>query len=285
MAVNTLEAPPSEPAPTVGKTVALLVGASHANALKRANETFETDTSSFVFRVLAHGTDGLPGGATVFRADGQPMLSPIIHKALATYRRRKPTPRVWLVSALSGNEANRLSLLRHPEAFDFVDPFHPGEPVDPTARLLPYDLLVDVMQRHLEGLERALGLFVRQSVEGVVQIAPPPPLCGAEQVRGLLSERTINAALRRGATKDDIEISPDSSRLRMWRLESRVTRAICERLGVHYLAPTNALIDDDGFRGLDSAGDAIHGNAKWGTAILDEAANLIKAQQEGIAHG
>ncbi|MGW8204208.1 hypothetical protein ACWGM0_16890 [Sphingomonas bisphenolicum] len=64
-----------------------------------------------------------------------------------------------------------------------------------------------------------------------------------------------------------------------------MTQAICERLGVHYLAPTNALIDDDGFRGLDSAGDAIHGNAKWGTAILDEAANLIKAQQEGIAHG
>lgn len=104
------------------------------------------------------------------------------------------------------------------------------------------------MQRQLDGLERALSLFVRQSVEGVVQIAPPPPLRGADQVRTLLSERTINAALRRGVTKDDIEISPDSSRLRMWRLESRVTKAICDRLGVHYLAPANALVDANGFR-------------------------------------
>lgn len=257
----------------------IVFGMSHANALKRALGSFVTEDPRVRITVPLNGNAAFSGGLVVYDAAGEAMITPLLRRAVDQQKMRKDKPSVWVVSAMGGNEANRLSLFSHPEPFDFIDPAYPDDPPVPDATILPFSLIRTVMKQKLEWVRTALGLVKKLGVAGVVQLGPIPPMRHAAEIEGRLATQTIKAAKARGATDADLTIGPKQARQRMWRLEASVTREICERLDVCFLPPENALIGADGMRGADSAEDAIHGNEAWGVQVLRKIEQFVVSKE------
>ncbi len=258
----------------------VIFGMSHANALKRALASYTARHEGVSIHVALNGNAAYPGGLVVYDQHGAPMITPLLQRAINQQMGRKDNPAVWVVSALGGNEANRLSLIKHPVAFDFIDPEAPETPVQTGASILPYDVTRDLMAEKLENVATALGLIKSLNPVGIVQLGPIPPIRDDAAIKGLLPPRTIEAARERGAADQEIEINPSAARLRMWKLEQAVTRTMCSELDLHFLEPSNPLIGEDGMRDADSAADAIHGNDLWGAEMLAQIENYVVSQQE-----
>lgn len=257
----------------------VLFGMSHANAIKRASVAYVPSVPRVRITVPLHGNAAYPGGLVVYDAAGNPMITPLLQRAVDLQKGRKDKPAVWIVSALGGNEANRLALFAHPEAFDFVDPAEPDASTVPGSRVLPHALVEAQMLEKLGWVKACLELTARMGVAGVIQLGPIPPMRSADEIKARLPDRTMQAARERGASDDVMTINDAAARRRMWRVEAAVTRQICERAGVHYLPLDNALIGPDGMRGADSAGDAIHGNDAWGAEVLRQIEAFVLAQE------
>ena len=96
----------------------------------------------------------------------------------------------------------------------------------------------------------------------LIQLESPPPLADsgtiATQADAYFKDRGIG----------DLGVAPAGLRYKMWRLHSRIVADYCAELGVRFLPVPCETQDDNGFLLPHFAGDATHGNAAYGEAVI-----------------
>ncbi len=101
----------------------------------------------------------------------------------------------------------------------------------------------------------------------VVQSESPPPV------------RDNDFLARSAATSlpgiEEFGISPPMLRYKIWRLHSMAYADFCTARGITYLRNPSGVSEADGFLKREFWGDFVHGNARYGAAVL--------AQLKGLA--
>lgn len=232
----------------------LVVGQSHVAAIRAAaRDRRERDPDRPRTRVI-HTLE--PRYAPEIADDG---FTPALSAALAEQIERHAP---LVASAMGGNFHNALALVAHPRPFDFhlsgeLSPL----PIDPAAEPVPEALVRAALE---EGLARdRLRLrLLRESVGPFVHLESPPPL------RDDAAIALAADAYFRERGLGERGVAPAGLRRRMWRLNARLFRETVEALGCRYQPVPAEVQDADGFLRPEFAGDATHGNAAFGEAML-----------------
>ena len=250
---------------------ALIFGHSHANALAQAAKTYVPAHPGFSVRVAVAGSRAFPGGLVLRTADGLPMINPLIASAVQRSLSR-PGRETWIVSALGVNYHNKIALIASTEPFDFVLPGREDLPVDPAARLLPYDVVADAMRASMNMLPAALPLLTQMGAAGVIQLEGPGPVRDSALVAQYLSAYRPPRLPGRDHGPDvapsEMVVSPPALRLKAWLLHQMLVQELCAAHGVGYLGVPAEMMEADGFRRPDTVADAIHANQPYARAVL-----------------
>lgn len=168
-------------------------------------------------------------------------------------------PRV--ASVMGGNHHNVLGLLRHPRPFDFRLSGEEGPPLDPDAEPVPEALVRAALE---DGLAHDFArLRLLAGIAGpFVHVESPPPV----RDEGWVAEAAD--AFFRARGDEAMAVAPAGLRWRLWRLNSRIFRAMVEALGGRFMPVPAEAQDGDGFLLPEFAGDATHGNAAYGEAVI-----------------
>ncbi|MBS7788969.1 hypothetical protein KTR66_03125 [Roseococcus sp. SDR] len=175
---------------------------------------------------------------------------------------RKPTR---IFAFIGGGTPAMLGLLRHSEPFDFVLPDAPTLPLSEGSTVLPYDAVRAIasahMRRHFRRLNRLAALGVP-----VVQCETPPPVPD----NGFLARHVAQTH----PEVDVASISPPAMRYKIWRLHSQLFEQFCKSRQIGYARNPPEVADADGFLKQEYWGDIVHGNARYGAAVLRQLKEL-----------
>jgi hypothetical protein len=231
----------------------LVVGQSHVAAIRAAAKARrEADPARARTRTI-HTLE--PHYAPEF--DGEGFSAPLADAIRDQIDRHRPL----VASAMGGNVHNALALLAHPRPFDFHLSGEPSPPPDPDAEPIAETLVTAALQAARATDRRRLALLA--AVAGpFVHLESPPPVADAAWVAAQAD------AYFRGQGGGVPTIAPPALRHRVWRLHARLVRAEVEALGGRVLPVPSAVLDAAGFLDPAFAGDATHGNAAYGEAVL-----------------
>lgn len=189
------------------------------------------------------------------RIDGKPRLSELVKARL----REHAGP---VFSMIGGSAHTVIGTLVHPRRFDFVLPWEPELPLDPAAEVLPALAVRDVLETQMAEY-LSLMAELRELCRGpMFQLEPPPP-CANEQ----RMQADIPWGLYPGMCR---EISPASTRYKLWRMHSRIVDDWCRDAGATFVACPPAVLDAEGFLREPYYGDGVHSNAAYGELVLDQ---------------
>lgn len=175
-------------------------------------------------------------------------------------------PSDLIVSVFGGNQFNVFGLMRHPEPFDFVDVDEPDD-LDAEARVIPLKIMEATFERFVRGRDGKLLKKLAGGKATVIHLEPPPPKDDDSFILG--NAETYFKRL----DITSIGLSKPSLRKKLWRLQSRVMKALCDELGVAFIEAPQSTIDASGFLKRDYYGrDATHANAAYGAAVLEQIA-------------
>ena len=168
-----------------------------------------------------------------------------------------------VVSVNGGNVHAVLALIRHTCPFDFRLSGEPSPPLDRDAELLVESLVAATLAQEMaRDLARFSALVALAGP--VAQLESPPPI----RDDGFIAAAADTYFVDRGIASRGV--APAGLRYRMWRLASRLFRTHAAALGCPFLPVPAAVKDEDGFLHPDYAGDATHGNARYGEAWIEE---------------
>ncbi len=175
-----------------------------------------------------------------------------------------------------GNEENSHFLIEPRVKFDFLYNNDPSLGVDNTVTIVPEALVAEIYRNSLQDLRGLVDRLREQGAARIILISSPPPKREAVVRMGLRVERAFIKMIQdRGLTFDQVQISPEGLRMKLWRLHQDKVREIARSTGAIYLPPPSASIDSDGFLlGKYSHVDATHANFDYGTLVVRE---LIEA--------
>jgi hypothetical protein len=183
---------------------------------------------------------------------------------------RENDPR-FILTSIGGNEHNVLSIAQRDRRFDFILGEEPNLPVDDRAELLPEAAVRETLRDWMKDKTDVLTAIRAATGAPIVQIEPPPPLPRAQVLaypkeffRSLLDQRNM---------------SSDTLRYKMWRVQSELLREICAEAGIVYVRNPPDVIDSDGMLLRHACGkDATHANDSYGEAIVARALRCISDQ-------
>jgi hypothetical protein len=167
-----------------------------------------------------------------------------------------------LVSVIGGNQHAVFGTIRHPVPFDFHSPEDPR--VEKGVSLIPYRMLYDQFLRGLGKGDGAMLAALRSATTAkVVHLFAPPPKHKNAFIE--LYHDTHFAA----EGIEHLGVSPPALRMKFWHLQNRVLREICGELDIEVIPPPPEAVDPQGFLERSCyAGDATHGNVKYGELVL-----------------
>lgn len=167
-----------------------------------------------------------------------------------------------IASASGGNAHNRFALILHPRPFDFLLSAGGGPPIEPGAEPVTEALVRAALDDALSRDRARLHEIRRIAGEGVVQLESPPPVADGAWI----------AAQADAYFKDqgvaELGVAPAGLRYKIWRLHSRIVAGMCAELGLRFLPVPPETLDLQGYLLTDYAGDATHGNAAYGEAVI-----------------
>lgn len=234
----------------------LVIGQSHVQAIRcAARSRRETDPERPRTRTI-HTLELQYGGE--LEHSGQPRFSVGLTRAIHDQvNRHQPI----VASVMGGNYHNVLSLVRHHRPFDFLLSGEPSPPLDTMAEFVPEALIREML---LDGMDRdLLRLRLLAEVVGPFQhLESPPPVADDRYVAARAEEYFETRAIR------SLGVAPAGLRYRMWRIHSRIIREACHNLGCGFIPVPHEVCDPDGFLRPAFAGDATHGNAGYGEAMI-----------------
>lgn len=177
-----------------------------------------------------------------------------------------------VVCAVGGNQHQTMSLIEHARPFDLMLPGEDSPPA-PGRELVPFQAMRATFETGLRNGDLKILEAVREAARcAVVQLAPPPPK--ADEAHLLRTIETYFA--ERGIREHGI--APAPVRLKVWRVQVLVLRALCAEIGVAVLPVPDAALTPEGF--LDPAfyaRDATHANAAYGALVLRQIAAIDAA--------
>ncbi|MFZ5548507.1 MAG: hypothetical protein ACOZJX_07425 [Pseudomonadota bacterium] len=270
--------------PTQSGVLALLIGNSHATCMVAAmrRKLFPAVTPEIAFRVVGYGSKAFPGGLVLEANDGTRVVNPVVtaavDRAFAEARGRK----VWLVSVIGGNAANRMAIFSSGPAADFLLPGEQPAETPAGVQWVPYDAIEATMARQLDSLSEFFARLPREKLAGVAHLEGPPPCMSNDFVYAALPEAARRIAVESG----EVELTADSIaapalRHRLWQCQARVTRQIAEARGVLYVEPPPQAVDVAGHRRLDTCSDACHGTPEYGRWALEHVARRLTDSTPG----
>jgi hypothetical protein len=111
----------------------------------------------------------------------------------------------------------------------------------------------------------------------VFHLAPPPPKQDVDHILSNPDSDFTKAGILENG------VSPAPLRLKLWELQMRVLRKLCEEWDVGLVPPPGEAVDSSGFLKRDYyAKDATHANAAYGELVLRQLERLA-AQGEMVA--
>ncbi len=172
------------------------------------------------------------------------------------------TPTDLLAVSIGGNEHNILGLVQHPIPFDMFDK-DGSTPLTEGATCIPYTTLWDFFETWLMGKTKGRFVELRRATKSrLLVLAPPPPKRDESQILRRPGEFEKAGILEHG-------ISPAPLRAKLWLLQVRVLRALCETLEIGFVPPPSGTVTTDGFLEPQYyADDATHANAVYGELVL-----------------
>lgn len=194
---------------------------------------------------------------------------PVAEKA---YQRRDPDEFKTLAAAdhaavvfmLGGSTHVNLGMLNPPEdPFDFYLPQEGHVPFNRQARLLPVDLVMCLLKRHLkEFCDYQSELAILFTGHRLFHVESPPP-CPAELIMkhpGGFAERLRERGL-----------APTAHRYKFWRLQSKAMREYCAACDMHYVSVPPDTQDADGCLAAPYLReDPTHANSAYGLLVLEQ---------------
>jgi hypothetical protein len=229
----------------------LIIGHSHAGALFDAAASARLDTDNFSFW-LARDAYRLVGEDVILGDDLGARVDQATH----------------VLSAIGGGSCRVVALMNMNRAFDFVDPHARHAALDRSAELVPFAAVRAAVARQ-EALPMALLRAIAKRAKGpVVHLTPPRPTPRWEGPAALeLSKKT--AALLGIAHTPELDAPHlHTSTRKVWEVMLRVHREVCHELAIDCVAQPPETEDDDGCLREDFAQDPMHGNARYGRAVL-----------------
>ena len=172
-----------------------------------------------------------------------------------------------ILSYLNGNGHAALSILQHPQPFDFVLPGHEDMGMQPGFQPVPHELIRKHIQPFQVSTIGALSfLRVLLPKTRIIHILPPPP-SSEEQIR--------NKPELFGGPMAATGVTPLSVRRKYYLLANRVLREQVHGLGIELLeAPPDSMAADGSLRDDLSAG-ATHGNSAYGALVAAQLRDLL----------
>lgn len=247
----------------------LVVGQSHlaairdAAAIRRARNPAATrarilHTLQPQFAPEIIGEDGAEG-------EGASFAPALAEEIAARIARRRPL----VVSAIGGNAHNMLALIRHPRPFDFrlddaIDAAAP--PIDRDVEPIPLALVTAALARGL-ARDRLRLRLLSELLSGLgagplVHLHSPPPVADDRWIAARAEDWFATRGLATAG------VAPAPLRHRMWRLASRLIAETVTALGGQVQPTPAAALDAAGYLRANFAGDATHGNAAYGEAVI-----------------
>ena len=171
---------------------------------------------------------------------------------------------------VDGSQHFTLGATNHPRRFDFVLPDREDLPLEPQAEVVPYDLMRRVFMHEQRNVLQLLAAVRAAARMPVFYFSVPPVVA-----------RFIEAHMpNTWDTMQKIGSPGPALRFKLWALYMDVVRTLCAEMDVTFLPPPAKTVDRDGYliKALD--GDGLHGNARYGAAVLKQ---LAGAMQAGVA--
>ncbi len=230
-------------------------GDSHTRALKDAHKDFKLLEPSLNFEIhwMLSEKNGAIRGDLRYE-DALTTASDLLESDL-------------LVISLLGTGHNIFGLIEHDIPFYLWDDYQ-SEHSAPGKDLIPinliYDMFIDFCKKNKRILELKKGTKAK-----VVHLMTPPPKGENDYIKSKISRY-------RDKVIGDYAINPPKIRLKLWQLEMKALRDICEDYDIEILPPPECAIDDAGFLKIDYYGsDATHANIKYGKLVLSQLEKLI----------
>lgn len=237
----------------------LVIGQSHVAAFRDAARLRREAYPEAARTRVIHTREPRYAPELVFTEQGPELAIPLAEAIREQIARHDPL----VVSTNGGNVHAVLALMRHERPFDFRLSGEPSPPLDPGAELLVESLveatLAREMERDIARLRALCGL-----VGPMIHLESPPPVRDEAFIAAAADAYFVAAGV---ATRG---VASAGLRYRMWRLASRLFRAEAEALGCTFRPVPVAARDEDGFLREAFAGDATHGNARYGEAWIGE---------------
>jgi hypothetical protein len=229
----------------------LILGHSHASALFDAAASAHLETDHFSFW-LARDAYRLVGDDVVLGDDLAARIDRATH----------------VISAVGGGSCRVIALMNIKRAFDFVLPNASYAALDHAAELVPFAAVRAAVARQ-EALPLALLAAVAKRARGpVVHVTPPSPTPRWEGAAALELSRKTAALLGIAHTPELDAPHLHTSTRKLWEVTVRVHRDRCRDLAVDCLAQPPETCDGDGCLREDFAQDPMHGNERYGRAVL-----------------
>lgn len=252
----------------------IVLGHSHIGALtaaiaKRSVQAADRpDDGMHVAIFESWAFDGDPPFVTK-TAEGEDVFNPAIvaaaHAACAGHG--------WplFLTLFGGNAHTVLSLMQHQRPFDFVLPEAPDLPLAAQTEILPAGYVQALLQRQMDPYLYQLYQLRRAVSDRILAVAPPPPI-GDDR---FIADR-LDAFFRQNFS--DRALSPPALRRKMWLLQTRLQKRLCDEIQVGLAEPPSESWTPDGF--LDPAcygQDATHGGPRYGELLLQQIEQLNEA--------
>lgn len=247
------------------KPTFIFIGHSHINALAEATKKHPELPQSSVFIHCIRNSNGEP--LTYRSEDGDihlnKNLSAKLHESIKSSR--NPI----LFSLLGGNAHNMLSLLEHPEPFNFLMPNESGagDIRDDQRTFLPYRQIYDVMYGRSKPFFDAFDAIQEEISIPIYHLESPPPIGCDEHI-------TIHLDPYFKKRAEGKKLSPRELRKRLWQLHSQTFIDYCSKQDIPFIQTPQTTLDPEGFLAPQGYPDnATHGNFWYGKAVIT---NLVR---------
>lgn len=198
------------------------------------------------------------------------VLTALLERRIANILKREEPEAILLIAM--GNEYNTLSLLRHPEPYDFE---FPGSGIAPDQSIaqIPYTMMKAQMQQLAEQNVLLFWRLLNEITDVPVFMLPPPPPIASElhilSYPGNFAERAETYGL-----------SPVGFRRKMWMLYCQVLREAVAGSPTRFVdLPEIAFVDGCLAKQFWQE-DPTHANATYGSIILNHIRTMAFTPEE-----
>jgi hypothetical protein len=262
---------PDESAPRIGqhKNV-LLVGSSHAEALTRSHTSLGRRSPFRLKTILLHEPRYEPWGIW---QDGEYTVNSLLLKDIAKAIRTKKFSHVTMM--IGGSTHFELSAVNSPRKFDFTIPGREDLPFVPGAESVPFDLVKQLFLREEKNILKPL-FRARELTQAISCLCAPPPVANAAKVFEHMPDDLRDSARSLGVPEPVF-------RYKVWLVYTSAVREICLAAQIELIEPPAESIDENGFLKDEYSYDTLHGNTRYGVAVLAQIDARIAAGKASAA--